>query len=146
MQLVKLDRCKAGQKLVYGATAFSWSDQQDIPATGFCAADLLVTGSSATVLGWVASCEDPGAAVVAGPAGAESWVERAEAGGALVLTGSSDVVRPLPAASHTEDDFMHNTNQDAVSLIAKICLLARLGELTLRTCNLAYESNHSFGS
>lgn len=75
------------------------SDQQDIPASGLCAADLLVTDSSA-IVGWVAGWEEPGAVVEAAPAGAESCVERAEAGGALVLTGSSDVVRPLPAAPY----------------------------------------------
>ena len=87
------------RKAVLRRNEFCRSDRQDIPATGFCAADLVVTGSSA-IVGWVAGWEGPRAVVVAAPAGAESCVERAEAGGALVLTGSSDVVRPLPAAPY----------------------------------------------
>ena len=72
---------------------------RNIPVLGFCAAGLLATGSSAMDLGCVAAWEAPGAAVVPASVG-WSWVERAEAGGAFVLTGSSDVVRPVPAAPY----------------------------------------------
>lgn len=58
-----------------------------------------MTGSSAIDLGWVDGWEGPGAVVVPASVG-WSWVERAEAGGALVVTGSSEVVRPLPAAPY----------------------------------------------
>ncbi len=54
-------------------------------------------GSSLIAVGWVMPWE--GRAAAAASAG-DSWVERAEAGGALVLTGSSDVVRPEPGHQH----------------------------------------------
>ena len=76
-----------------------------IPAVAFCAAVLPTVGSSSIELGRMTAWEGPGGVVlvpvvVAACAG-ESWVERAEAGGALVLTGSSDVVRSLPVSPYS---------------------------------------------
>lgn len=97
MHCVKANMCI---ELFCGATSSYRSHQQDIPVLGFCAASLSVTGSSAIDLGCVAAWEAPGAAVVPAASVGWSWVERAEAGGALVLTGSSEVVRPVPAAPY----------------------------------------------
>lgn len=93
-------------ELLYGATTFYKTHQQDIPVLGFCAAGLSATGSSAIDLGCVADWEAPGAVVVPASVG-WSWVERAEAGGALVLTGSSDVVRPVPATPDHREVIEH---------------------------------------
>ena len=59
-------------------------------------------GSSATVLGWLPGLVVPFA--VGRASAGESWVV---AGGTLGLTGSSDVVRPLPAAPHNRAEGPH---------------------------------------
>lgn len=73
---------------------------RSIPAVPFCGAGLPMVGSSAIGMTWLAGWEGAGGVVLLAASAGESLVERAEAGGALVLTGRSAVVRPLPAMPH----------------------------------------------
>ena len=89
-----------------------------VPAVAFWAADLPEVASSAIELGWplglglpvvvpavLPAVEPPPVPAVLPAAvptlAGESCVVRAEAGGALVLTGRSDAVRSPPAAPHS---------------------------------------------